>query len=366
MSSSTSTGLAAYMFSRSLYLDIETRQTWNSWVALSPLSVRELQFWVSVDFHRLTSPIVLPPFRPGIFLWSDAGAEYWGAHILQPYIMAQGTFHGLERYTFAEEFSSTARELFAILGALKAFKTLLRGHEVLIHTDNQAVAFILAKGGSIKPDLHYLAMDLFLLAFELGVRFKVVWVPRDTNQLADWLSKHPDLDAWGIAPWAFHAMARHYSYAGSLDVDLFASEYNHKLPVFGSRLPTLSCTFVDAFTVPWQGFSLPYICGPWALLGRIMRKLRVETARAVVVLPVWPRRPWWTHVAPDGAHWAPYILDVYTFPEGDTLFISDPDAPSAPPRNKRTVAVLVDFRPTAQWCFTKRCIWGSKCRVCKS
>ena len=58
-------------------------------------------------------------------------------------------------------------------------------------------------------------------------------------------------------------------------VDLFASEKNHKLPVFFSIRPSPSSSGVNTLTQNWKclyGYAYP----PTALIPRVLRKLRVQ------------------------------------------------------------------------------------------
>ena len=75
-------------------------------------------------------------------------------------------------------------------------------------------------------------------------------------------------------------------------VDLFASEKNHKLPVFFSIRPSPSSSGVNALTQNWDclyGYAYP----PTALIPRVLRKLRLQpTAQILLVAPFWPSQPW--------------------------------------------------------------------------
>ena len=75
----------------------------------------------------------------------------------------------------------------------------LRGHKVQWHTDNQNIVRVIDRG-STKPDLQSLVEDIVYLCAENHVVVVPVWVPREQNQLADYLSKLTDVDDWGINP----------------------------------------------------------------------------------------------------------------------------------------------------------------------
>lgn len=79
---------------------------------------------------------------------------------------------------------------------------------------------------------------------------------------------------------------------GMPTVDLFASRTNKKCPIFYSRFPDPDATAVDAFTVSWRNKKF-YAFPPFALISRMLRKIVLDQAEGVVVVPFWPTQLWY-------------------------------------------------------------------------
>ena len=120
----------------------------------------------------------------------------------------------------------------------------LRGYKVQWHTDNQNIVRVIERG-STKPDLQPLVEDIVYLCAENHVVVVPVWVPREQNQLADYLSKLTDVDDWGMSPDIFLWIS---TLRGPFTIDRFATWYNAKCLRFNSRFWDPGCEGVDAFT----------------------------------------------------------------------------------------------------------------------
>jgi hypothetical protein len=75
-------------------------------------------------------------------------------------------------------------------------------------------------------------------------------------------------------------------------IDLFASPQNHKLPLWFGRLHSQEAAASNAFSQSWRGWSV-YAFPPFNLIFSTLLKIRHDQVEeAIVVLPFWPRRPW--------------------------------------------------------------------------
>jgi len=54
--------------------------------------------------------------------------------------------------------------------------------------------------GSMKSDLHRLAVKIFQFCAEHNIRLEVQWIPRTENERADNISRLIDFDGWQITP----------------------------------------------------------------------------------------------------------------------------------------------------------------------
>ena len=76
-----------------------------------------------------------------------------------------------------------------------------------------------------------------------------------------------------------------------MEVDLFASRLIRKLPHFYSWRLDPDAEATDAFLQDWskvRGFANP----PWCLIHRCLSKVKAESARLVIVVPLWKTQSW--------------------------------------------------------------------------
>ena len=119
---------------------------------------------------------------------------------------------------------------------------IITRHKVQWYTDNQNVTRIIDRG-STKPDLQTLAEEIVNLCNNHRVSIIPVWVPRDNNQLADYLTKLTDVDDWAIHSDTFQWLN---TLLGLFTVDRFATWYNTKCIRFHSRFWNPGSEGVDA------------------------------------------------------------------------------------------------------------------------
>lgn len=156
-----------------------------------------------------------------MLLQYDAGADGWGGHLVVNGVEhhARGAWAPDERHG---QKSSTWRELEGLYRSLLSVGHLLRGSRVIARGDALNVFYLLERGGSKAEHLQRICLCIFWLCRSLQIDLTPNWVPRDQNQLADYLSKFRDLDDFGLQPSAFQQIVEQF---GKLDVDRFASEH---------------------------------------------------------------------------------------------------------------------------------------------
>ena len=75
-------------------------------------------------------------------------------------------------------------------------------------------------------------------------------------------------------------------------IDLFATRFNNKLPLFVSPVPDPMATAVDALSLPWENLDA-YAFPPTAILGKVVEKLQDSPyQRLILIAPGWPNMPW--------------------------------------------------------------------------
>ena len=143
---------------------------------------------------------------------------------------------------------------------------------------------------------------LLLWCESRGISLRARHVPGRFNVLADSLSRAHSivwtewtLDRSVLQPVWDSWMTPH--------VDLFATRYNYRLPLYVSPVPDPLVFAVDAFSISWS-ILLSYAFPPFPVLTKVLRKAREDWATLVLVAPYWPAQPWFpdllllSHVPP--------------------------------------------------------------------
>jgi hypothetical protein len=184
---------------------------------------------------------------------------------------------------------------------------------VVARGDALNVFFLLQRGGSKAEHLQDICLRLFWFCHDHQIELIPEWIPREQNQLADYLSKVEEVDDFGLQPSMFEFVLREFR---PLDVDRFASSHNAPLPVFFSEFWCVGTAGVNAFTTSWHS-SNSYCFPPPRLVFRTLQHARESRARIVLVVLDWKGQPWWPLlVASGGSDWAPMIRRCRRLPAG--------------------------------------------------
>ena len=184
--------------------------------------------------------------------------------------------------------SSTWREIKAILVILESLQTQLSGKLVKVYTDNQNAVRIICKG-SMKEELHQLAMRVFGLCVKNAVQLELEWIPRNLNTYADELSKIFDYDDWGISERIFNFFNIAW---GEFTCDLFADSKNFKVKKYFTRFWSPGSSGVDAFAQNWADENC-WIVPPPSLICRVLRHLQLCNVFGTMVIPKWKSALYW-------------------------------------------------------------------------
>jgi len=77
---------------------------------------------------------------------------------------------------------------------------------------------------------------------------------------------------------------------GFPNLDLFARNVTAQCKRFVSWFPTPNCVPVDAFSFVWRDNF--YAFPPFALISRVLKKIKLDKFQGIVVVPKWPGQPW--------------------------------------------------------------------------
>ena len=124
--------------------------------------------------------------------------------------------------------SSTMREILAVRKVLQSFAPKLAGLCVKWYTDNQNVARIIDVG-SRKSGLQSETERIFGICVHHGISIEPEWVPRSSNEQADYLIRIVDFNDWSVSPHIFRFSDLKW---GLHSIDRFTDEHNHYLARF--------------------------------------------------------------------------------------------------------------------------------------
>ncbi len=217
--------------------------------------------------------------------------------------------------------SSTWRELIAIKRVLLSLGHLLAGEVLLLpilFTGNQAVTFLWAKGSRNRhPNM--MVIHMFEKCREL--KLVIEWIPREANQIADYLSELYDSDDWMVNRKYFRVLDKKW---GPFTIDRFASACSAQCVSFNSRCWCPGTAGIDALAYDWSGQN-DWVNPHFALIGRVVAHMSACKARGVLVVLFWPKQAWWPLVRiPCGTRWAPFVVENVPLASMDDLFLPGP------------------------------------------
>ena len=167
-------------------------QLWDAEVELDQHCIEEVHFWRNnLSFVKVRNCFL--DKKPQYFAYFDASTT--GCSLV---ITFNEDYVCHKLWDPSESIrSSTCREFAAIDFSIEFFGPLLEGSLVKWFTDNQAAAKIV-EVGSMKLDLHRLAIKIFQFCAKHQIQLDVQWIPRTDNEKADYISRLIDIDDWQI------------------------------------------------------------------------------------------------------------------------------------------------------------------------
>lgn len=252
----------------------------NQLTSLSSGAIRELEWW---DSQILT---VKNKIRSSCFdleIFSDASTTGWGA--ICEGQEAKGFWDNRERAKHINFLEIKA----AFLG-LKCFASEKIDTQILLRIDNlTALAYINKMGGIKHKDLNQLTKEIWEWCRNRGIWIFAEYVASKNNP-ADESSRISNLDTeWELANFAFQNIIKKY---GQPTIDLFATRINSKCSKFCSWERDPEAFAINSFTITWKN-DFWYAFPPFALISRILKKIREEGSEGILVVPLWYSQPWY-------------------------------------------------------------------------
>ena len=181
-------------------------------------------------------------------------------------------------------------ELSAVFLTLKHFLPYLRGHHVLVRTDNTTtVSYINRQGGLRSRRLYTLARKLILWSSCRLLSLRATHVPGALNSGADLLSRGgPVYGEWRLLPEVVDQIWTRY---GQAVVDLFASKENAQCALFYSIHGRDAPLGIDALAHVWPQ-ELLYAFPPLSLIPPTLNRVREQGHKLILIAPFWPAMHW--------------------------------------------------------------------------
>ena len=256
-----------------------TRKGDSNTKALHP----HLQWWLQEDNVLTGQP--LHPIKHALQIFTDASKEGWGTHLNE--CTARGT-----RSLPESKLHISYLELKAVFLALKEFQDLCIHKIVLVATDNTTVvSYINKEGGMRSGPLCALLWRILPWCTRNQVTLKARHIPFQLNVVADKLSRLglTIQTEWSLLQEVFQAICSRWHWP---KIDLFATRFNNKLPLFVSPVPDSLATAEDALSLPWEDLDA-YAFPPAAILGKVVEKLQDSSCKSIILIALgWPNIPW--------------------------------------------------------------------------
>ena len=302
-------GSITNMMLKHCHRSIVTRFTWDSFYRIDEKVLEELRFWKE-NFTNLNVRKLSECKAVTRIVFSDASAVGAGGYVVD----VQGA-QIFRQWEIGEELrSSTWRELKGVYICLKNFNEILRNNTVRWYTDNQGVVSIV-QNGSMKEDLHDLAILIYKHCIQNSISLKVDWVPRSGNTVADQISRNLDTDDWEVNTSMFQYLNKLW---GHFTVDLFADTTSRKVKRFYSRHWVQNSQGVDAFAFSWKNENC-WIVPPVRLIPQVLRKLLFDKSKGTLVVPRWPSSVFWPLLVDKHGEFRWFVIDKLIFTNCSSL-----------------------------------------------
>jgi hypothetical protein len=261
-------------------------RSWDKKAHLTEEALQDLHWWKS-NASSINGKSLLPPVVD-LRAATDASDYGWGAWMETPSGLKQ--WGGVFSTHVAKEHINY-KELLTVYYMLRSSPVPLADKTVEIGIDNTTAMWYLKKSGGSRRHLAKLSETIWEHLLTNNIKMRVYHLPGVLNEIADHQSRLRDkirLTDLALNHKIFNKIC---SLWGTPTIDLFATFQDRQLPRFASEILQPEAVWIDAMKHPWtneRGWANP----PFALIGRVLQKVRAEKASIILVAPLWPAQPW--------------------------------------------------------------------------
>ena len=159
---------------------------------------------------------------------------------------------------------------------------------IMISTDNTTVvSYINKQGGTHSPNLCVEVWKILNWCLEQDIVIRERHIPGKFNILADRLSRldKPIKTEWALDQTVANSVFQMLNFP---NVDLFATRFNHRLPLYVSPVQDYKALAIDALSMDWNHLHA-YAFPPFILIPAVLEKIRQHQCRIVLIAPFWPQ-----------------------------------------------------------------------------
>ena len=129
---------------------------------------------------------------------------------------------------------------------------------------------------------------------EHDIVIRVRHIPGKFNILADRLSRldKPIKTEWALDQTVANLVFQMLNFP---NVDLFATRFNHKLPLYVSPVHDNKALVIDALSMDWNHLHA-YAFPPFILMPAVLEKIRQHQCRIVLIALFWPQQQWFSEL----------------------------------------------------------------------
>ena len=266
---------------RQQIFELKKQRSFNSMIQLNAEARAEISWWLNnLDLYNGRC-LISPP--PQLVIQTDASKKGWGA------VCRNQKAGGLWSKEEQQEHINVL-ELRAARIALLTYIPMFRVTSVHMQMDNiVALTYLLKMGGTKSLDLLTESKEIWGFLLSNRITLTAEYLPGILNVEADRESRLRDSSEWKMNPKIFQRICK---IRGTPDMDLFASRISCQVPSYFSWRIDPYSKGQDAFQQNWKylnGYAFP----PFALIGRVLRKLESEQARVLLITPAWQSQAWY-------------------------------------------------------------------------
>ena len=249
-------------------------------MTLSPDAKVDVQWWL--DNVQGCYNVIHPP--PVVYtFFTDASLEGWGG--TDGHCEIGGRWSQKETLLHINALELTAAKLVTMSLA----KQLRNCHIKLMLDNTTAIAYVNKMGGTHSWEANKVAKELWEWAKSRDIWLSAAHIPGVQNTVADFRSRNfKDNTEWSLPSEVFQQITACFF---PPMVDLFASRLNFHVHKYVSWKPDPEAWAVDAFTFSWEKLNF-YAFPPFSLVGKVLRKIQVDRADGLMVVPLWTTQSW--------------------------------------------------------------------------